>query len=196
VIPLDFSGSTVGLVVRRKKNQDHDPSVFQQHADCILPYGDPVGYFHGSVMKRPRPPAVVSSGVGLTIKGQVAYHAEFSEERLFYVDVREARREGVVSTVLVVKVTAKEARLFEEYWEKLRRDPGIFVPGGNNCSTQASAAFVHAGILPRGIPGLDTPNKLYKQIVGTKGREFQSYSGYLGFLPRNGGGCKVVLEPA
>jgi hypothetical protein len=42
---LLFSGDQVGLIVRGKKSHAHKPDVMEQHADCILSNGAPVGFF-------------------------------------------------------------------------------------------------------------------------------------------------------
>ena len=66
---------------------------------------------------------------------------------------------------------------------------------GLNCSTRASGAFVYAGILKGGIPGLDTPNNLYKQIIWRKKDQTTSHSGYIGFIPKSDkSGFDLVVE--
>ena len=84
--------------------------------------------------------------------------------------------------------------LFTEYWNKLKLNPGGFFLIGANCSTNASAAFVYAKLLPNGIPGLDTPDKLYRQLTAELPGRTKSYSGYLGFTPKTGGGYSVLIE--
>lgn len=38
-----------GLIVRGKHKEKHHPGKPDQHADCILPESEPVGYFGGGV---------------------------------------------------------------------------------------------------------------------------------------------------
>lgn len=65
----------------------------------------------------------------------------------------------------------------------MKKKPDGFRLLGNNCSTHASDAFIKAKIVRRGIPGLDTPNNLYKQLAKLKDRKTVSYSGFLGHCP-------------
>ena len=51
-----------------------------------------------------------------------------------------------------------------------------------------------AKLLPNGILGLDTPDKLYRQLVAELPGRTKSYSGYLGFTPKPGGGYSVLIE--
>ncbi len=37
--------NVIGLIVRGKKNDAHTPGNMEQHADCILPLGEHVGFF-------------------------------------------------------------------------------------------------------------------------------------------------------
>jgi hypothetical protein len=39
--------NVIGLIVRGKQNDSHSPGNMEQHADCILPNGQPVGFFGG-----------------------------------------------------------------------------------------------------------------------------------------------------
>lgn len=113
-----------------------------------------------------------------------------------YVDIALARLAEInlKSTLLIVDVAPPATRLFVEYWNKLKLDPGGSFMVGANCSTRASAAFVYAKLLPNGIPGLDTPDKLYRQLVAELPGRTKSYSGYLGFTPKPGGGYSVLIE--
>jgi hypothetical protein len=52
---------------------------------------------------------------------------------------------------------------------------------GGNCSSHASDAFINAGILGAGIPALDTPDNLYRQICREKKGKCSVLSGYVGF---------------
>ena len=90
-----------------------------------------------------------------------------------------------ISTVLLVEVSTEEARAFSDYWKQLANIPNSFHLIGKNCSSHASQAFVKAGILDRGIPGLDTPNNLYKQLTRQKNRKVTSITGYIGHAPSN-----------
>ena len=42
-----IQSNVVGLIVRGKQNDAHSPGNMEQHADCILPNGEHVGFFGG-----------------------------------------------------------------------------------------------------------------------------------------------------
>jgi len=182
-LKIAFPGTRIALIVRGKRSPSHEPGVMDQHADCILPNGAPVGFF-GDMPGGP-------SGMGLT--GVVADYAWFSAHRPYYVNLATAKGYGAVSTLLTVEVSAVQAGLFASYWSAAALSPGDFYILGKNCSTVASDSFVSSGILAGGIPGLDTPNSLYNQLVAVKGAAAKSYSGYLGFSPASGAFTVEVL---
>ena len=188
-ITLKFNGDKVGLVVRGKLSAAHEPGNMEQHADCILPDGAPVGFFgEGDGDKL--------NSIGMSMKGAVYDHKELLIHRKPYVDFKTAIAYNVISTVLAIAVDKKQADLFKKYWSKLDKSPGTFNILGGNCSTHASESFVYAGILKNGIPGLDTPNNLYKQLVKVHGASTKSYSGNVGFNANaKGGGFDVVIRP-
>lgn len=188
---ISFAGDKVALVVRGKASAEHVPGKLEQHADCVRSTGAPVGYFgeggEGS--------GYLTSAVLIGIRGEVYDLDGFNRNRPFYVDAALARAYKVVSTALVVRVTGEQATSFDEYWDQLTKDPGTFRLLGKNCSTRASGAFRHAGILQSGIPGLDTPDNLYKQLVKQRSDLCQSYSGYIGFSTARGSSFMRVETP-
>ena len=178
-ITFSFTGDKVALIVRGKLSAAHEPGNMEQHADCILPDGSPVGFFgEGDGDKL--------NSVGMSMKGVVYDHSELLIHRKPYVDFKAAVAYQVISTLLIIDVDKKQADLFRKYWSKLDKSPGIFNILGGNCSTHASESFVNAEILKNGIPGLDTPNNLYKQLVKVHGSKTKSYSGNVGFVARAG----------
>lgn len=54
---------------------------------------------------------------------------------------------------------------------------------GNNCSTNASDGFQAAAIVSTGIPGLDTPARLFRQLRDASSKS-AVYSGFVGFDKR------------
>lgn len=183
-----FSGTTVGLIVRGKKDSAHEPDLTDQHADCILSDGAPVGFFgegnDGS-----------SNGSGLGMNGVVYDYSKLMKHRAYYVDANTAKGYGIVSTYLIIPVANDQAKRFDEAWQAMRKAPGSFNILGDNCSTHASDAFIASGILSGGIPGLDTPNNLYNQLAYQYGGKAEGGSGYLGFVMR-GSGYDLVVAPA
>ncbi|MEI2743427.1 MAG: hypothetical protein V9G63_13535 [Candidatus Competibacter sp.] len=188
------SEDTIGLVVRGKTSPSHDPGALEQHADCILADGSPVGFFgEAGAGSSGRSGSGSWNSTGMNMKGVVYDYPLFKIHRPFYVGMAEAKRYSVKSTVLVITVSKAQALLFKDYWNKLKANPGSFYLLGHNCSTHASDAFIYAGIITGGIPGLDTPNNLYKQLV-TSFTQTVSHSGFLGFTPKAAGGYEVAVE--
>ena len=202
-----FGGDRVALIVRGKTGADHSPGLMEQHADCVLSTGAPVGFFGeasdgGSTGRAPssvggsgRGSVGKSNGVGMGMAGVVYDMEKLRQHRPYYVDLGMARGYGVVSTVLFVQVSAAEAMAFDKAWAEMARDPGSFQIVGWNCSTHASQAFRKAGILSGGIPGLDTPNNLYLQLVRERAGKTTSASGYVGFKA-SGAGYMLTIDPA
>lgn len=180
---LIFAGEHVGLIVRGKTSATHNPGVMEQHADCILSDGSCVGFFGEG-----RDGSSGSSGsAGLNMRGVVYDMDGLRQNRPYYIDGALARGYNVVSTVLSIFVGTSQAQAFDQAWASLAANPPSFWLAGANCSTRASGAFKTAGILSGGIPGLDTPDHLYDQLVATLGNVCSSHSGYVGFTPANNG---------
>lgn len=189
---ITFSGDKVALIVRGKISEEHTPGKMAQHADCALSGGAPVGYFGGSIGSGSGESGYITSAMLIGISGEVYYLDDFKIKRPYYVDMAMAKGAGVISTVLIVSVANGEATKFDDYWSSLRKDPGTFRLLGKNCSTRASGAFRHSGILSGGIPGLDTPNNLYKQLKAERADRCTSHSGYVGFqIAGNGYSLRV-----
>jgi hypothetical protein len=188
---IPFAGDSLGLIVRGKRSPSDHPANMEQHADCVLADGSPVGYFGG-----PRAGSGGSANrIGLGMNGYVSDYTLMTRERPFYVDAGIAMRYGVVSTLLVARATPAQASAFSAYWASLRSTPGTFNIIGNNCSTHASDAFIAAGLVTGGIPGLDTPDHLYDQLVAALPGRATSYSGYVGFARKVGGtGFDVLVD--
>jgi len=169
-----FAGDRVALIVRGKKSHEHAPGNLEQHADCILSNGAPIGFFgqgnDGS-----------SNSSGLGMDGIVYDYSKLSRKRAPYVDAGVAKSTGIMSTVLFVQVSTAEAIAFDQAWADMTSTPGAFHILGWNCSTHASSAFRKAGILAGGIPGLDTPDNLYRQLCAEKAGKLSVVSGYVGF---------------
>lgn len=193
-----FAGDRVALIVRGKQNAGHAPGKMEQHADCVKSDGSPVGYFGaepGRANASGGQSGYLSSAVLVGIGGAVYDMNAFNIHRPYYVDASVARAYKALSTVLTVTVSSGEAKKFDEYWASLAKDPGTFSLLGRNCSTRASGAFAHSGILSGGIPGLDTPDNLYQQLVAERADRCASYSGYVGFQMAGNGMSVIVEDP-
>ena len=99
-----------------------------------------------------------------------------------------------MSTVLLLKTTKAQAGLFTQYWTNLHLSPGTFNILGGNCSTNASDSFIAANIVTKGIPGLDTPNNLYKQIKNKFPGEMKVLSGHVGARHLHGDKFELLVE--
>jgi hypothetical protein len=172
-------GTSLGLIVRGKESFGHSPGVMEQHADSILADGSPVGFFGLA-----NPGFLYSSGssnsIGLGMAGDVFYYQDFIDNgREAYVSGTAAQNSGLISAVLLVPATLNEQMKFKSFWTNKNLHPGKFHLLGKNCSTTSSLAFEHAGILTTGIPGLDTPDNLFRHLARI--RPSTAHYGYLGF---------------
>jgi len=184
-----FDGTKIALIVRGKTGAGHEPDIMAQHADAILSDGSPIGFFGEG-------DGISGSGgsIGFGMDGVVYDYHLMKAHRPYYVDLDQAKRYGVKSTVLVLKVTSEIGLVFDEFWSKLKLNPGNFSLLGDNCATHGSEAFMKAGIVNRGIPGLDTPDNLYKQLIAVSSKT-ESYSGHVGFVRKaSGGGFDLVID--
>ena len=201
--------NTIGLIVRGKKNDSDSPGYMEQHADCILPGGEPIGFYGGggdassgssgpssgsSINSWANGPSLSLNNTGINMKGMVANYGDLQRIRPMYIDIKLAKRYKVKSTVLLLDVTKTQAELFSKYWTNLKLKPGAFNILGGNCSTHAAEAFKSANVISSGIPGLDTPNNLYKQLKSLYPKKIHIYSGYIGAIPLPGKSYELVVE--
>lgn len=184
----------VGLIVRGKRSVTDEPSVMNQHADCVLSDGSPMGFFGTGPNRSGGQSSASSMSFGLNMRGVVYDYSAMQASRPWYVNLVDAKLAGVRSTLLTINVGGAKALEFAAYWRRLAGSPGSFDMLGNNCSTHASSAFVETKILKDGIPGLDTPENLYKQLVKSLPGKTISYSGFVGFSALTGGGFDITVE--
>ena len=180
---ISFDNDKLALIVRGKINDKHEPGLMDQHADCILGNGAPIGFFGNEGAASGGDSSVSLNSIGMDMYGVVYEYGDYLRKRPFYVDVDMATKYHVPSTVLIFNATSDEVTKFKAYWSRLKANPGSFNLLGGNCSTHASASFLAAGILKEGIPGLDTPDNLYRQLKKAK-PSANFYSGYIGFTKR------------
>ncbi|ROS00199.1 hypothetical protein EDC56_2837 [Sinobacterium caligoides] len=170
----------IGLIIRGKHSADHEPGLLEQHADCILSNGEPYGFFGDNAPASGGGFSVSWNRSGMNMKGVAADYAVMKRIRPYYVDAEEAKRYDVKSTLLIIDASIEEAALFDNFWRQLRLKPGRFNILGSNCSSHASKAFITANIVSEGIPGLDTPNNLFKQLQAKPDRNIAIRSGHIG----------------
>lgn len=166
----------IALVVRHKSTRNRPPPG-EGHADVILPSGAPAGFFVDR--------AIEEAGTwGLGVPGQVYGYAQFAAHRPWYVNLETATARAIPSGVLLVQVSAAESRRFQAAWQAMRARPGSFHIDGFNCSSHAALAFATAGLMGSEIPGLDTPDNLFHELLSRHPRRCRDVYGYLGFMPR------------
>lgn len=201
-INLGFNGQHVGLIVRGKLSAAHEPALSAQHADCILSNGAPMGFFGegggqgSSTQNAPSGSSVAASVISeasFGLRGEVYDFKEFKEKRPFYVEKEMAAKFGTISAVMRLPVSTQEAKLFDAYWHGLDEKPRNFYLAGGNCSTRAAQAFRTAGLTKRGIPGIDTPNNLWNQLVASQGAKVETYFGIVSFQA-HGKGFRVIVQ--
>jgi hypothetical protein len=165
---------TIGLIIRGKYSEAHEPGVLQQHADATFADGSIVGFF-----RNPNGGSGNSAGFGLS--GVVADKAWFEANRPGYVNADKAKQQGIVSTYCTLKVCPSAATAFKAAWDSLKSNPPGFSIIGRNCSARAGGCFESAGALVGGIAGLDTPNHLYEDLKVRFKNQLKCTSGYFGY---------------
>ncbi|WP_444943301.1 hypothetical protein ACJJIK_15765 [Microbulbifer sp. ZKSA006] len=202
----------IGLIVRGKENDAHSPGVLDQHADCILPNGQPIGFFgeggdvssgpsgsSGSLFKSSIPswangPSASFNKSGLNMKGLVADYDDMLKIRPYYVNINSAKLYNIKSTAILIEVSEPQATLFKSFWYNLKISPGAFNMLGGNCSSKAAKAFNYAKVLNKDIPGLDTPDNLYKHLKAKFKDKCTILSGFIGAHPISGDKYDLVFE--
>jgi hypothetical protein len=105
-----FSGSQVALIVRGKNSAAHRPELMEQHADCVLSNGAPIGFYgegndgssaggSSGIAKVSKTSAASFNSSGFGMSGVVFEFAQLSRFRANYVDAAIARSTGTISTV-------------------------------------------------------------------------------------------------
>lgn len=204
-----INSNVIGLIIRGKQSESHRPGNMEQHADCILPEGQPIGFFGSggdassgsigssigsSIRSWAGGPSGSFNSTGINMKGEVYYYPEMIKNRPMYVDILLAKRYKVKSTVLLLEVTKSQADLFKNYWTQLKLKPGAFNILGGNCATHASEAFIAAHIVTGGIPGLDTPDNLYKQLKAKYTGKTRVFSGFVAAKHVGGEKYELIVE--
>lgn len=86
---VQVTAETVGLIVRGKHNDAHEPGALQQHADCILPLGQPIGFFgegESGTASGSRSSMAKSNQWGMNMMGAVYDYQALRRRRAHYVD--------------------------------------------------------------------------------------------------------------
>jgi hypothetical protein len=171
----------VGLIVRGMWSPGHEPGVREQHADVVVPTATGEMRTRGFFGDKARGGMSFGLGreVGLGIPGYTRDWASFLRDRPQYVDLEYAKLTDYRSSLILMKVTRAQAAALDQYWQDLHKDPGDFYFLGRNCSTAAAAGFEQAHIAKE-IAGLDTPDRLFRQLRAEYPDTFM-ISGYYGY---------------
>lgn len=194
---VKFSGDRVGLIVRGMSGPDERPWYISQHADCILSDGTLIGFFGdgpGGSSASGRSISGGSGSSGFGLGGHVFDKNDYKTRRPQYINIDSARSKTVLSTVILVPVSQKQAKLYSDAWVRMKQSPGAFAIVGNNCATHASITFRQAEILSSDIPGIDTPVNLFRQLRAQYASRALIYSGYIGFIS-DGAGSAMQVDP-
>ncbi len=155
----------VGLLLRRDYTDDPGKLRMIRHADLLLADNSVAG-FH------PADDALCGwRKVILNHPGQVRDEALMRRLSPQYLNPAVAAdctwngraHQKLVTYWLRLRVTPDQAQALCEERDKLARKPGEFRLWGKNCSSRAEELLVRAGILPPGLPGLDTPRALLRR---------------------------------
>ena len=205
---LVFDGRSVAFICRGKTSLSQSPNLTDQHGDCVLENGAPIGFFGedfnaavdiGRVVGEAALMSLVP-GVGPTLgfalgfgdtytrrDGLVRTYHGFRTARLEYVSISEAKAKRQLSGLVMVPVSAREAQDFRSSWQTMRLDPGAFHYLFNNCSTHAAKAFARANIISPTSETIETPDHLFQYLMKNRSGANDHY-GYVGFTPVAGGG--------
>lgn len=192
-IVIRFNENTVGCVIRNMRNLNSYEPTYNQHIDCILPSGEPVGFFGRPGPGSSGPFSASWNSLALNEIGNV-----FGYDRLLLiapelVDLEEAMKKNVLSGVLILQFPEKnqdKAHCFHKYWVEAKgAKKGELKPFhiiGRNCSTFAYNGFKESNILNERMSYIfDTPRKLFDALIrGSKneGYTLKCYFGHVGFI--------------
>lgn len=213
VTQLVFDGRSVAFICRAKTSLAQSPDLMDQHGDCILENGAPIGFFGedfnpmvdiGRVVGESALMSIVP-GVGPVLgfalgfgdtytrrKGLVRTYHDFRTARPEYVSISEAKAKRQFSAIATVPVSVQEVQDFRSSWQAMRLNPDAFHYLFNNCSTHAAKAFARANIIKPTSETIETPDHLFRYLMKTRSGA-KDYYGYVGFTPAGGGGSDIDL---
>lgn len=208
-IRITMGRTTIGYIVRSKRNENHSPSLQSQHADCIRPYGELIGF---SARKGPATGGQMCASwncLSLNLKGKVLevndliYHSEKNpvptvrDEALKMISADFAQKSDFISAVLIINAPESVTNRFICSWERLKENPKNFNLFGGNCAVRAQDIFVEAGLLSKKRINI-TPNQLFhilsRELEGRGEYHLKKYFGYIGFEENIDGGYDLVIK--
>ncbi len=174
----------IGILLRKQFTEDpcKNPDRVYRHIMVLLPGDRIIGY-------NVRPGEIGAFRyIFMNSKGVVRELPRLKEIRRHYIDADYAQkvtykgRENLhmVTVWVKLKVTPEQAQRLTECWEELKENTPPFRLWGNNCASRAAECFVKAGILPWGLPGVDRPASVLKEVMRHY-PDTTTEEGYFGF---------------
>lgn len=197
--PVEARTATIGLLCRKQFHPDPYAPRIYRHIDTLLADGSIVTFHR----------LYPAKGVGFwnlffPVEGKIARYDWLWKERRHYVDIEEAKkyvRNGkhvpAVTDWYRFNVTPQQAEALRRAWEKVEARSPTFRLFGRNCATFAGECLMEAGILrpgrfQRGVPGIDRPENLLRQLQKQYGTEnITVVRGYFGYDKEG----RPVIEP-
>lgn len=196
-VRISLDRNTIGYIVRAKRDENHSPSIRSQHADCIRPYGELIGFsMRGGPatggelcrswnlidMNHQGTTFDIADLINLSKKGP---NATVRDSALKMISAEHAQKQDFMSAVLIIHMSSEKTSMrFIEAWEKLKTSQKSFNIVGGNCAVRAYHTFVEAGIIEKNRTIL-TPNQLFQYLADEletkEGYTLKKYFGYIGF---------------
>lgn len=172
----------IGLLMRRQFTNDVTEQRRCRHIDILLANHEIMGFNVAA------PEVNFIKYLLIHTPGKVRKYEDLDQIRKYYIyadkamDVTRKGKSGLkmVTWWTHLRVTPTQAKRLQACWEEIAANPPEFRLFGDNCASRAAESLVCAGILPPGLPGLDTPENVLKRV-----REFYPEitveEGYFGF---------------
>ncbi len=207
-ITLDLN--TIGYIARAKRDDKHAPSITSQHAECIRPYGELIGFGHrrgaatgGNLCRSWNLIDMNRNGTTYEVEDLVNHvrcnpvpQSREDAKKMISADV--AKELDFMSAVLIINTPSESTALeFVRAWESLKENPKSFNIVGGNCAMRSHEMFVKSGIVKRGS-GILTPNQLFhylaRSLENKKGYTVRKFFGYIGFEKTGTSGYDLIIK--
>ncbi|MFI5343791.1 MAG: hypothetical protein ACHQUC_06175 [Chlamydiales bacterium] len=190
-VEIYLEKDTIGYLVHGRKDPKESPWMPDQHANCVLSTGQPVGFAN-----RDGPACGGSSGSSWNLvgfnRGKVLGYDLMCQHAPLWVKFEEAKEANYYSMILFIEGVDREIIAnFDDFWlSKILPLGQTFDPFhliGRNCSSFAYESFKTVGLLSKPVPALiTTPLELLKHLNSElKARNYKltCFSGIVGFEP-------------
>lgn len=172
----------IGLLLRRQFNEDVTKDRICRHIDILLADNSIVGF------NVAEPEVQILKYMFLHTPGKVRDFDDLNQIRQYYIYADKAMNvthkgkpnQKMVTWWAHLYVTQQQADKLHACWDEMAKNPPDFRLWGDNCASRAAESLVCAGILPPGLPGLDTPENVLKRVK-TFYPDVRVEEGYFGF---------------